>query len=608
MVLTAVVLSNLSVATYAAEKQRFCIDILPISSKNARYYSGGFEVDFNSKNYLTSETKIVNILRESMLKRETKLTIKYATTKSFDPQVFLNIFNAWFEKAYAETENACGGDYLRLNYSGYATDTMKAWLEDDKWHYTIPFNIKYYATKKQEDAVTKKVDEIVKGFKFTSKTSDKEKCDAIYDYITKNVKYDNKNLHNEDYTLKFSTYAALINKTAVCQGYASLFYRLARECGLEARVITGESHSENHVWNIVKIGKYYYYVDATWDAGLIDYNYYLKGKNDFTGHTANKEYTTTTFKNEYPIAKNAYIEGADDNFCEIGHEYKLTSRIDDRMIYTCSVCGDEKEESTLNPLGYIMQASDGKWYHYIDDVKQNDTTLVKYNDKWYYVKNGEWQNKATTLFKYDGKWYHIKNGLKTTETTIVKYGDKWYYVEKGIKKSATTLAKYNGSWYYVKSGVKNTATTLVEYNGDWCYVEKGKWNTKANLLYKYNGKYHLIKNGKWNSKAHELFKKGSKYYYVEDGIWNSKANVLFQSGGTTYYIEKGLWASSATTLAKAGGKWYYIKKGKWTKSTTLVTYKGSKYYVKKGYAQMSFSGKVKIGSKTYKIKKGKVVK
>jgi hypothetical protein len=39
MVLTAVVLSNLSVATYAAEKQRFCIDILPISSKNARYYS-----------------------------------------------------------------------------------------------------------------------------------------------------------------------------------------------------------------------------------------------------------------------------------------------------------------------------------------------------------------------------------------------------------------------------------------------------------------------------------------------------------------------------------------------------------------------------------------
>ena len=544
MVLTAVVVSNLSVATFAAEKQRFCIEILPISSQNARYYSGGFEVDFNSKNYLTSETKIVNTLRESMLKRETKLTIKYATTKSFDPQVFLDIFNAWFEKAYAETENACGGDYLRLNYSGYATDTMKAWLEDDMWHYIIPFNIKYYATKKQEDAVTKKIAEVIKSFKFTSKTSDKEKCDAIYNYITKNVKYDDKNLRNEDYTLKFSTYAALINKTAVCQGYASLFYRLARECDLEARVITGESHSENHVWNIVKIGKYYYYVDATWDAGLTDYNFYLKGSSDFTGHTSNKEYTTTAFKNEHPIAKKAYVEGQDDNLCKSEHKYVKISETDDKVFYSCSVCGDTKSEANLGPVESLVKASNGKWYHYIDGVKQKGTTLVNYNGKWFYVKNGIWQSSATTLFKHNGKYF---------------------------------------------------------------YIEKGKWNNTADILFKYNGKYYRIKKGKWDSKAHELFKKGSKYY-VEDGIWNSKANVLFQSGGTTYYVEKGLWASSATTLAKAGGKWYYIKKGKWTKSTTLVTYKGAKYYVKKGYAQMSFSGKVKIGSKTYKIKKGKVVK
>ena len=607
VVLIAVLCGSLFVKASTCENELVCIEVSPISLIADEDSNAGFEIDFNSKNYLTSETKVVDILRESMLKRESKLTIKYATTKSFNPKVFLNIFNSWYEKACLESENACGGDYLRANYSGYATDTMRAWFEDNKWHYIIPFNIKYYSTKNQEEAVNKKIDELVKSFNFTSKTTDKEKCSTIYNYITENVKYDEKNLNNEDYTLKFSTYAAIINNKTVCQGYASLFYRLARECGLETRIIIGKSNSKNHTWNIVKIGSCYYYVDATWDAGLNDYKYFLLGSNEFTEHISDEEYTTNDFKNKYPIAEYSYIEGDEYNPCATAHEYTLTSKTGEKAVYLCGVCGDVKEETLKDSGEYMLQESNGKWYHYINGVKQNKTTLVNYQGKWYYVKNGEWQNTATTLVKYNSKWYHIKNGIKTTETTLVKYNSKWYYVEKGVKKTATTLAKYNGSWFYVKDGVKNNATTLVKYNGKYYYVEKGKLNQKSNLLFKYKGKYYLIKNGKWDESAYELFKNGSKYYYVEDGVWNSKANVLFQCDGKIYYICNGLWANSTTTLVKAGGKWYYIKKGKWTKDTTLVTYKGAKYYVKKGYGQMTYSGKVKIGSKTYKIKKGKVV-
>lgn len=44
----------------------------------------------------------------------------------------------------------------------------------------------------------------------------------------------------------------MINKTAVCQGYASLFYRLALDAGVDTRVISGEAGGP-HAWNIVKL-------------------------------------------------------------------------------------------------------------------------------------------------------------------------------------------------------------------------------------------------------------------------------------------------------------------------------------------------------------------
>ena len=61
------------------------------------------------------------------------------------------------------------------------------------------------------------------------------KIKAIYDYICQHVTYDFANLNNDSYDLKYTSYAALVNGTAVCQGYSALFYRMALEAGLDAR-------------------------------------------------------------------------------------------------------------------------------------------------------------------------------------------------------------------------------------------------------------------------------------------------------------------------------------------------------------------------------------
>ena len=103
-------------------------------------------------------------------------------------------------------------------------------------------------------------------------------------------------------------YAALVDKKAVCQGYALLFYRLALENNIDARLIAGLGNGGPHGWNIVKIGNCYYNLDSTWDAGYtkIGYNFFLVTDNNFSKHIRDEEYNTNEFYALYPMATKNY--------------------------------------------------------------------------------------------------------------------------------------------------------------------------------------------------------------------------------------------------------------------------------------------------------------
>ena len=219
-----------------------------------------------------------------------------------------------FDIAAKETDNPKEGDSLRFSYTslsysgGYEIHGSKSYIKLD-------YTINYFTTYAQEQQLTAAVDDLVQSFGFVSSDTEKYKADTIYQYITQNVTYDYENLYDDNYLLKFSAYAALIDKTAVCEGYAVLFYRLAEECGLDARVIAGiggDGNTENHAWNIVKIGQSYYYLDSTWDAGVQpeNYEFYLKGKLDFVNHTNSPQYNTPTFYLNYPIPDYGIITGS----------------------------------------------------------------------------------------------------------------------------------------------------------------------------------------------------------------------------------------------------------------------------------------------------------
>lgn len=214
----------------------------------------------------------------------------------------------------------------------------------------------------------------------------------------------------------------------------------------------------------------------------------------------------------------------------------------------------------------------------------------------------EYKITGAQLKKENGKWYYYYDGVKSDETTLVKYLGKWFYIKNGEwDTTITELVKYNGKWFYIKSGKWTTTTSLVDYKGKKFYINGGKWDSTAKGRKKIDGTYYLIKGGKW-SKTTELYKEGSTYYYIKSGKWSKTTNVV-KIGSTSYYIKSGKW-SKTTTLYKKSGKYYAIKSGKWTKSKTIIKYNGKKYYVNNGYAQTKFSGKITIDGKKYTVKKG----
>ncbi|MBQ7123495.1 MAG: InlB B-repeat-containing protein [Oscillospiraceae bacterium] len=285
--------------------------------------------------YTADLTVIADQMREKMVAREKTAAFYY----EFDSAPVLEIIEAKEEELGREITNdeyvSIVNAYLKELVNGLRAEAFKETgvsVEGDylyrhvgrigltySWSYRKPYfkviisfsekagkDMLYFSTAEQEAELTKAIEEVKAGFGFTDKTNDYEKVKTIYDYITANVTYDWANLNNDANLVKFSAYGALINKTCVCQGYASLLYRFLTEEGISVRIIGGTSQGKGHAWNIVRLGDYYYNADSTWDAGRAEYEYFLCGKNNFDDHTRDAECDTAEFHSAHPMSETDF--------------------------------------------------------------------------------------------------------------------------------------------------------------------------------------------------------------------------------------------------------------------------------------------------------------
>lgn len=230
--------------------------------------------------------------------------------------------------AYAHTGTPDEGDYIRYHV-GYIGPEVDFWWENDGWQFEIQYYAVYYSTPEQEAALDAEIARLVEQLELKStELTDYQKLYAVYDYICSTVAYDYEHLEDDTYIVKWAAYAAAVDHTAVCQGYATLLYRLALEAGIDNRVITGmavnpQGEQESHAWNIVRLDGEYYCVDATWDAGQYDYWWLLKTEAEFADHDPDALYLTDAFRAAHPISLGSFLHPYQPNATENGYEYRV---------------------------------------------------------------------------------------------------------------------------------------------------------------------------------------------------------------------------------------------------------------------------------------------
>lgn len=253
-------------------------------------------------------------LRAKMAAREQKIVIQVRMDEFRRTESPLLVYNAAIE----HTGNPIEGDYIVYNGCSWSA-VVEYENIGDGYIFKISYNMYYFTDSVQESEMNIAVETVLEELNLWECT-DYEKIQGIYEYICNNVTYDYANLENDNSVLQYTAYSALVNKTAVCQGYAALFYRLALELGVDARVITGYGGGGAHAWNIVQLGGQYYNLDATWDSGQSDYNFFLRGKNNFYDHQPDESFETISFLAGYPISPIDYTAGNDplDNIVASG--------------------------------------------------------------------------------------------------------------------------------------------------------------------------------------------------------------------------------------------------------------------------------------------------
>lgn len=111
-----------------------------------------------------------------------------------------------------------------------------------------------------EAAELDKAVEKIMGDILTPQMSDYQIELAVHDFLIEKCHYSK----SDDAPVLHSAYGALVNRNAVCQGYASAFELILNIAGVECIFVTGTSGMQ-HGWNMVNLGGAWHHVDVTWD-------------------------------------------------------------------------------------------------------------------------------------------------------------------------------------------------------------------------------------------------------------------------------------------------------------------------------------------------------
>ena len=276
--------------------------------------------------------------------------------------------------------------------------------------------------------------------------TDLEKAYYLYQYLIHNVTYD------YSYS-KFTAYNALVEGSAVCQGYM-LAYTFLLNC-VDIPVMNIVSSAMAHGWNMINIDDEWFYVDCTWGhflqtesslreiqyaAGYQAYDWTISEGRDLTlGWDTNipetgdvSEYKNYLFRKG---AKQVYMGG---------DWYYIDWNIGNPMLCKDELDGTNKQEITKADVLCQDAFIDRVYYGVLDentakiyciDKTQNSTLIKSYEDTSY-ISDISCYEGMLLISMSTGEWEKIEEkitlekevvDIMVTKPAVVTYqvGDEW---------------------------------------------------------------------------------------------------------------------------------------------------------------------------------------
>lgn len=112
-----------------------------------------------------------------------------------------------------------------------------------------------------EKAVSDAAGKILSGI--TEEMTVVDKIKHIHDLIILNCDYSDAGKESAN------AYGALVDGSAVCEGYSRAMSYVCRKTGINCEIVTGTADGVPHMWNMVEVDGKWYNIDLTWDDPVI---------------------------------------------------------------------------------------------------------------------------------------------------------------------------------------------------------------------------------------------------------------------------------------------------------------------------------------------------
>ena len=279
-----------------------------------------------------------------------------------------------------------------------------------KLDYTVQ-NDELIAAKKKFNIV------VASALKKLPSGNDFEREEYINNYIIENCKYDDAAAQTENIEgNENDAYGALVDGTAVCEGYARAFQLLCNKANIDSVLLSGIADSDNHAWNGVKIGGDWYQIDVTWD----DVDDFIYDSHEYFNLTDSLMYEEHTLSPKYSeIDAESFLNL--ESWCNFyvpkctAEKYNYHNYCYNYKYPTVSNLDDSDNVSTA-----IAKAAKNGEEYFVVIVDEN----VNYDDVYDEVRNGymyDWLTKANQINSDSPKLNDTCNMLYDEKSNLITF-------------------------------------------------------------------------------------------------------------------------------------------------------------------------------------------